>query len=534
MANTIDSSNYGNNPFPADLSTPDHQNAWQFQAALSNADSSGNAPADAPNDPNDPSDPNDLANQGYSGGSTPDNWMYSAQYPLTPQQCLYDQAQVWSGQEQNVAGNVADQTGTGMNDGMAMAQDHKPQGVKDGPSVGLHAVEDVQRSVDSAENWVGGKIGQIASWFGHKTDETRDWLNDHGGVLGKAASDVLGVGEGVVGAVYGTVQGTVQMALGAADLVNPLEWAANPEGNEQRLEALKNGVEGVAQIADLANPIAWASNPEGNFQFAKTLTEGIADSASTAWHDDPSKFIGNLIGTAATFAVPGGGEAKAGEEIAEIGSAAEKFEDVAEGAGNVAKVGEEAGAAGDAAKVGDVATDAAKLEEEGGDVAGGLDKAENAADTAAEEEPGDYGVAFFGESSLKFYTPEHATLGAPGQSFFMMPIEDASNVTDAASAARYTGMSPSTLQASIEHGDIYGISFPTKGMDVKGPTAADAGGWPHFLEGGQTAVRLEGPKAGYMANPVHEFVVPGGSAVPHGSVLFKLEPTGSWTPIRKF
>jgi hypothetical protein len=153
---------------------------------------------------------------------------------------------------------------------------------------------------------------------------------------------------------------------------------------------------------------------------------------------------------------------------------------------------------------------------------------------AAAESGGSRGVAFFGESNVGFYTAENATLGAKGKSFFMMPLEDSAVVTNAGSAARYTGMSPSTLKAYKEGGDIFGISFPTKGMQVRVPTAADAGGWPHFLEGGHTAVRLEGPNAGYLVNPTREFVVPGGNAVPSGSVMFKVGPNGEWIPVRKF
>ena len=147
----------------------------------------------------------------------------------------------------------------------------------------------------------------------------------------------------------------------------------------------------------------------------------------------------------------------------------------------------------------------------------------------------DYGVAFFGSSNLGYYTRAGATLGTTGKSFFLMPLEDSSVVTDAASAARYTGMSPSTLDAYMNGGDIYGISFPTKGYALSTPTAADAAGWPHFLEGGNTAVLTgTGPNAGYLVNPTREFVTPGGSAVPSGSVLFQVGSNGEWIPVKRF
>ena len=71
-------------------------------------------------------------------------------------------------------------------------------------------------------------------------------------------------------------------------------------------------------------------------------------------------------------------------------------------------------------------------------------------------------------------------------------------------------------------------------MKTKVPSAADAGGWPHYLEGGHTAVKLEGPNAGYLVNKTREFVTPGGNPMPKGSVLFKLGPNGEWVPKRKF
>jgi hypothetical protein len=147
----------------------------------------------------------------------------------------------------------------------------------------------------------------------------------------------------------------------------------------------------------------------------------------------------------------------------------------------------------------------------------------------------DYGVAFFGEDNLRYYTPDKATIGRDGRSFFMMPLEDAAIVRSSGDAARYTGMAPSAQGAYLSGGDTFGLSFPTEGMALTRPTAADAMGWPHYLEGGNTAVRLsDGPNAGYLLNPTREFVTPGGNAVPNGSVLFKLGTGGEWMPIKRF
>ncbi len=144
------------------------------------------------------------------------------------------------------------------------------------------------------------------------------------------------------------------------------------------------------------------------------------------------------------------------------------------------------------------------------------------------------GVAFFGESNLRYYTGDNVTLGGVGRPFFFMSAEDATMVGSGATAARYTGMAPSALQAYVSGGKTYGISFPTQELSIRLPTALDAGGWPHFLEGGRTAVRLADPNGGFLINPTSEFITPGGTSMPSGAVLFKLGPDGSWIRIRRF
>ena len=152
---------------------------------------------------------------------------------------------------------------------------------------------------------------------------------------------------------------------------------------------------------------------------------------------------------------------------------------------------------------------------------------------AADASADSYGVAFFGKSNLSYYTADNATLGANGRAFFFMPAEDSTVVVDASSAARFSGNAPSALDAYMNQGKVYGISFPSNGMQVSLPTASDAAGWPHFLEGGNTAVSL--PNSGaYLVNPTREFVIPGGNTVPQNSVLFQLGPNGEWIPLRHF
>lgn len=137
-------------------------------------------------------------------------------------------------------------------------------------------------------------------------------------------------------------------------------------------------------------------------------------------------------------------------------------------------------------------------------------------------------VAFFDDSAAtKYYDGPSDTLGAPGRPFFVMPVEDAGVVRNAHDAARYTGMSPATEQAYINGTDVHGLAFPVDGVPYRVPTTADAMGWPHYLEGGHTAVLGEGPGAGYLVNPTRERVIPGGTPVMQGAFRFVLHD-GQW------
>ncbi len=95
-------------------------------------------------------------------------------------------------------------------------------------------------------------------------------------------------------------------------------------------------------------------------------------------------------------------------------------------------------------------------------------------------------------------------------------------------------MAPSVARAYTSETPVYGVSFPTGVLSPRVPTTADANGWIHYLEGGRTAVFTGGEKGGYLLNSTREFIVPGGGAMPHGSVLFRLEESGAWTPIRRW
>ncbi len=144
-------------------------------------------------------------------------------------------------------------------------------------------------------------------------------------------------------------------------------------------------------------------------------------------------------------------------------------------------------------------------------------------------------MVFFDDISKEsFYDVTNPTLGRSGKAFFVMPAEDASVIKTPYDAARYTGMSPATRRAAYDtHGDIYAIAFPSDGIPYRLPTADDAGGWEHFLEGGHTAVRL-GDGGGYLVNPTREFVIPGGMDVPKESVLLRLGADGELIVMRSF
>lgn len=148
--------------------------------------------------------------------------------------------------------------------------------------------------------------------------------------------------------------------------------------------------------------------------------------------------------------------------------------------------------------------------------------------------PTDQGVYFFDKEVATLIDKPSATLGRPGKPHFFMPLEDAAEIRTAADAARQTGNAPSVVRAYLADEPVYGVSFPTRGLAVRKPTTVDAEGWPHFFEQGTTATRGAGPNGGYMINSTPEFVVPGGAAMPQGSLLFELGPNGAWIPKRRF
>src|SRR5262245_45819561 len=219
-----------------------------------------------------------------------------------------------------------------------------------------HAVGNVVREADAIKEQVGSWIDQKEQQLEHKVDEGRAWLREHGGVAGQVVSDQIGLVEGVGTSLYGAGKGLVQLADGVQSLANPLEWAANPDANIARLKSGAQTVETLGKVASLAQPTSWITDPKGNAQLAGALWH----SASTSFHDDPAKFIGNAAGTVATFFIPGGGEAAvAGDagRAAAVMNDVGKVADVAKLA-DVAKVTNAADAANTAGRLGGLAEDA--------------------------------------------------------------------------------------------------------------------------------------------------------------------------------
>ena len=105
----------------------------------------------------------------------------------------------------------------------------------------------------------------------------------------------------------------------------------------------------------------------------------------------------------------------------------------------------------------------------------------------------DRGVFFFGDDVLPFVDRADATLGRAGSPTFFSPASDVASVRSVSEAARASGFAPSITTAFVRGGEGFGLSFPAKGLPIRRPTAADAGGFPHFLEGGRTAVRTANP-----------------------------------------
>ncbi|HYD38440.1 MAG TPA: hypothetical protein VEA60_12550, partial [Allosphingosinicella sp.] len=136
-------------------------------------------------------------------------------------------------------------------------------------------------------------------------------------------------------------------------------------------------------------------------------------------------------------------------------------------------------------------------------------------------------VRYFGEPDLHHYTDPNAKFGKSGKELWVRRETPGINVRNASDAVRYSGNAASVTNAytSDPPGRIFGYRTPANGLTLRVPTLADSGGYPHFLEVGETAVRTStGSEGGYLRNRgATEFLVRGGEPVMRpGSTLFEL------------
>ncbi len=143
-----------------------------------------------------------------------------------------------------------------------------------------------------------------------------------------------------------------------------------------------------------------------------------------------------------------------------------------------------------------------------------------------------HGVSFFdrkvAEAIIRF-----PVLGRPQEPHFFMPVDDAALIRTPADASRLTGRAPSVDRAYLNGEPVFGLAFPTAGLPVRAPSQLDAGGWPHFLPGGRTAVATA-DQGGFLLNPTRELVIPGGKPIPAGSVLFELGERAEWRILHRW
>jgi len=190
-----------------------------------------------------------------------------------------------------------------------------------------------QRTQDANTSTVGGWIDSKVNLAEQWVDSGRTWLSQHGGVPGKIIADQIGFQEGGTISLYGMAKGLVQMGYGAAQLVNPVEWVANPQANVQRLQSTWNAVTSMGKIANLTNPVSWITNGGDNTK----LVTALWDSGVKSYQSDPAKFAGNAAVTVGTLFIPGGGEEALASDAAKFSATADDVTAIVD-AGDVAPV----------------------------------------------------------------------------------------------------------------------------------------------------------------------------------------------------
>jgi hypothetical protein len=182
---------------------------------------------------------------------------------------------------------------------------------------------------------IGNFIQNTKDWQEGKVDQFRADLvqfgEDRGGFVGKGlaqtVSNYIGFQQGVYNSVWSAGKGIVQLADGLGTVLDPTEWAANPEQNVARVQG---ALDTIDRISSLSDPASWIMEPQKNLQTVGGLWNGITeDYQRYAAKGDWAKFFGHLTGDIAMEFIPGAGQADNVSELALVSRATENLGEVA-------------------------------------------------------------------------------------------------------------------------------------------------------------------------------------------------------------
>jgi hypothetical protein len=129
----------------------------------------------------------------------------------------------------------------------------------------------------------------------------------------------------------------------------------------------------------MVQPTSWLTDPKGNAQLAGALW----DSAATSFTKDPSKFVGNAVGTIGMFFIPGGQGGAGAAAAGDVGRAATVLNDVGKAAAITGDIGKAAAITGDFGKATAITGDVGKATAVTGDVGRATAVAEDTGTAAA-------------------------------------------------------------------------------------------------------------------------------------------------------
>jgi len=216
------------------------------------------------------------------------------------------------------------------------------------------AYDEAENSIDAAGKAIDGGVRGLE----HAVDDARkgivDFGEQHGGVVGKAAGQVIssqiGLSEGAGLAVYDAAKGVVTVARGVGHLTSPAEWALHPDRNIERAHTAGNV---LTSMARLGTPVSWALQPKENANTATALWNGVsAGYRDAAKSGDWSKFGGRAVVDVGSLFI-GAGEANVAIKGAK---GAEAAAHAAEGLGAASHAAE---GVGSTARAADAVSDAA-------------------------------------------------------------------------------------------------------------------------------------------------------------------------------